>query len=140
MVVVLEVDDLGVEVGTDHGRLDEGDLVTMAPTDDPADRVGDVGRREARRGHLVQQRLERVEVVAVHQRDVEVFASEGASGGQPAEPRSDDHHPRSLHGAHLSRLGSARLGSAGSDVTTASCDKASTPSPSAYGGTDAICA
>ena len=41
-----------------------------------ADRPGDVVRREGRRGHLIEQRLEGVVVVAIDEDDIGVGAAE----------------------------------------------------------------
>ena len=60
----------------------------------PADRRGDVARRQAGRGHLIQQRLEDVVVVAVDQRHAHRRAPERLGGNQPAEAAADDHDMR----------------------------------------------
>ena len=78
-VVEGEVVDLVVLPLDVEQRRSQSTPVTVAwrnthvglPAEDPAHRIGDVGGVQAGRGHLVQQRLEGVEVVPVDQRDVD---------------------------------------------------------------------
>jgi hypothetical protein len=63
--------------------------VEQAPDDE-----GDVGRVQAGGGDLVEQRLERVEVVAVDQRDLDRCAGQAAGRGEAAEPGTDHDHVR----------------------------------------------
>ena len=57
----------------------------------PAYRLGDLVAVETGRRHLVQQRLERVEVVGVDQQHVERLIEQPTGDGEAAEPTSDDH-------------------------------------------------
>ena len=75
----------------DLGLAEEHPL--LAPEQAPH-RVADVGRVQAGRRHLVEQRLERVVVVPVDQGDVDGLVLEALGRGQPAEPGSDDHDVR----------------------------------------------
>ena len=59
----------------------------------PRTGIGDVVGVEPGRRHLVQQRLERVEVVGVDEHDVDRFVGQAASDRQSAEPGADDHDP-----------------------------------------------
>jgi hypothetical protein len=61
-----------------------------------SDRVGDLARREARRGDLVEQRLEDVVVGAVQNRDVKRGAVERASRVQASESPADDDYAGGL--------------------------------------------
>ena len=56
------------------------------------DRRGDVSLREYAGSHLVQQRLEQVVVVAVHDCHIDRRPPQRTRGEQAAEPRPDDHH------------------------------------------------
>jgi len=96
---VLEVQDPGVEVGADHRGLPEGQVV-LAGGDAP-DRVGHVGAGQARGGHLVEQRLEGVEVVLVHERHVDGRLRQLPCRSEATEPRPDDHHLQPFHGTSL---------------------------------------
>ena len=69
-------------------------LDASAPTKDAPDRIGDVVDVEPRGGHLVQQGLERVKVVGVDDRDVNVgVVLEAACDPQPPEPGADHDDP-----------------------------------------------
>jgi hypothetical protein len=78
--------------GVDPRHLGHHDREVALPAEDGADRPGDVARRQRRGCHLVQQRLEQVVVVAVHQRDLAARAGHGARCLQPAETGAEDHH------------------------------------------------
>ena len=77
-----QVDPL--RLGQQHARV-------VVVAQHPADRRGDVARRQAGRGHLIQQRLEDVVIVAVDQRHSHRRAPERLGGKQPAEAAADDH-------------------------------------------------
>ena len=72
-----------------------------------ADRPGDVRRIQARGRDLVQQRLEQVEVAAIHHRDIHRRFCQRLRGGEPSEAGADDQHLRASHqdspGATLTR-------------------------------------
>ena len=62
------------------------------PGEHAAQRVRDVARRELRGGHLVEQRLELVMVVAVDERDRHVFVvGEALRAAETREASADDH-------------------------------------------------
>jgi hypothetical protein len=73
------------------GRFGQEDLSVLLPFENGSQGRGDVGRRQAAGGHLVEQRLEQVEVAAVDQFDVDRFAAERLGGAKPAEAAADDH-------------------------------------------------
>ena len=69
-------------------------LQVILPAQDGAHRLGDLIRRQPGRGHLVEQGLEEVIVVAVQQGDAHRSAGQRLRGAQPAESGSDDHDMR----------------------------------------------
>jgi hypothetical protein len=104
----------GVAVHRARRDVDTGDrghshLDVALPAEDAADRVGDVVDVEARGGHLVQQRLEGVEVVGVDEHHVDRFVAEALHHGEAAEARADHHHAMATAVArHVSLAASAR--------------------------------
>jgi hypothetical protein len=107
-------------------RIDRGDGELLdhdgrVAVEDPAQRPGDVGHRQLGRGHLVQQRLELVVVVAVEQRDRHVVLGELPGAADAGEATPDDDHRRSgaVVAAHRSpqQVTSACLRSAQSAIT-----------------------
>ena len=71
----------------------------------PAHRVGHVVGVQAGRGHLVEQRLEGVEVVGVDERHVDRGVAERLGRRQAAEAGADDHDPMAVaHAAHGNRV------------------------------------
>ena len=97
---VLEGDIAGGDVDAAHLRGDEAEvgLVVDVLADRVADGLGieDVGR------HLVQQRLERVVVVAVHQHHVDRGLRQLPGGSQACEACPEDQHFG--HGCHSANL------------------------------------
>jgi hypothetical protein len=79
----IDADDLG------HGH---GDV--LLPAEDLADRGGDVAGREARGRHLVEQRLEKMVVLAVDDSDPHRRASQRSRRREAAEPPAQNHHAR----------------------------------------------
>jgi hypothetical protein len=71
--------------------MDETD-VGCSP-EDGADRVRHVGGVETHRRHLVEQRLEGMEVVAIDQLHIDRCSGEPASRRQPGKTATHDHHP-----------------------------------------------
>ena len=67
------------------------------PTEDAPNREADVVGVETRRGHLVQQRLERVEVVGVDQGHVDLGLRQTLGGADATESGSDDDDMRANH-------------------------------------------
>jgi hypothetical protein len=89
-----------VEEHPHSGHVDVGgvgeqhrDVLLMAQH--PADRRRDVARRQRGGGHLVEQRLEQMVVVAIEQRDANRCARQRARGVQAAEPAAENHDMRS---------------------------------------------
>ncbi len=93
-------------------HLREDDLDVFLVAEDFAQRPGDVGGREAGRGHLIEQRLEEVVVAAVDERHVHLLALELLDGFQPAEAAADDDDARAA-GARPARRASVRGGLSG---------------------------
>ena len=59
---------------------------------DIAKRRGDIGRRKSAGGNLIEERLEKVEVAAVDQRDVNWRVFQRDHGAEAAESSADDDH------------------------------------------------
>jgi hypothetical protein len=72
--------------------------VALAPQD-TADRLRDVGGRQARRRDLVEQRLEQMVVAPIDQGDLHLLVAERHRCAEAAEPGADDHDPRHLPGS-----------------------------------------
>jgi hypothetical protein len=99
--IVVDVDLARFEVDVAH--VTEHDPHVGLAGEDGADRGCDLGGREARHRHLVEERLEEVIVRAVDQRDLDVSARERLRRFEPAEAASDDHHaPRHRFRVHRS--------------------------------------
>ena len=64
------------------------------------DRRGDLGGRQNRRRHLIEQRLEDVMIAPVDQNDVGIASLQRARRGDPGKSAADDHDA-------LRRLGAA---------------------------------
>ena len=62
----------------DAGHLAEKHLDVLLARQHAADRLGDIGRRQRRGRHLIEQRHEQVVVVAVDDRDVDLGLAEPA--------------------------------------------------------------
>ena len=75
----------------DGARLGEQHADVLLLPQDPPDRRRDVAGREARRRHLVEQRLKQVVIAAVEQRDAHRRALQGLRCREPAEASTDDH-------------------------------------------------
>ena len=69
----------------DVAHLGEQDLGVGLPAQDGAQGPGDVRVREIPRGHLVEERLEQVEVAPVQEGDPDGGVAQGLGRGQPAE-------------------------------------------------------
>ena len=104
-VAAVEVQHAAVEVDARHAGQPDGD-VGLAP-EDAAHRVGDVAASRPGRGHLVQQRLEGVEVVAVDQGDVDRGVARPLTAARPAEAGPDRRRPPSSP-APLTQVAMAR--------------------------------
>ncbi len=70
--------------------------VLLMPQDGPC-RGGDLRRRQAGGGHLIEQRLEQVMIEAVDHRDLGRCPGQGPGGGKAAESGADDDDPRQGH-------------------------------------------
>ena len=73
----------------------------------PADRRRDIAGRQRGRGHLIQQRLEQVVIVAVDERDADRRTRERARGVQAAETAAEDDDV--LHRQNADRTGACLL-------------------------------
>ena len=78
----------------DRQRLVQPHRDVFLLAQDVPQRRRDVGRRQARGGHLVQQRLEQVVVGAVHQGDAHRRGRERARGPQPSEAATQHQNMR----------------------------------------------
>ena len=97
--------------GVDLLDLGQQHLDVVLPTEDAAERRGDVGGGQGGGGHLVQQGLEEVVVAAVDEQHVDVGAVQRLRGSQPGESPSDDDDPMS-HVDRVRRCGRAGEGPA----------------------------
>ena len=78
----------------DSRRFAHQDGDVCLRSDNRADRLGDLGRRQARARHLVEEGLKRVVVGAVEKRDSHRRAREGLRCGQAAETSAEDEDVR----------------------------------------------
>ena len=78
----------------DVGHLGHLHVDRLVLAEDAAERPGDIARRELRRGHLVEHRLERVVVVLVDQRDGHVGLGERLGAAHAGEAAAHHHHRR----------------------------------------------
>ena len=81
----------GVDVGN---RAEDGSRIGLT-AENAADRAGDIGRRQARRGDLVEERLEKMIVAAIDDGDVRRAAAERPRRAQAAKSgaENDDARP-----------------------------------------------
>ncbi len=100
---VLDQDDAPLLVDAVH--LAQHDAHVGRVAQDGADRRSDLGRRQAGRRHLVEQRLEEVVVAPVDDRDVRIGAGEPQRGAEAAKARADNDDVRSGHGGAPLRRG-----------------------------------
>ena len=63
-----------------------------------ANRLGDVGRRQRRSRHLIEQRHEQIVVVAIDDSHPDRLAADRPRAGKAAEARADNHHMGRLPG------------------------------------------
>ena len=123
---VVPVDRDGARRDVDAGDVTKAEGGGPPLAQDRPHREGDVVGCESGARHLVQERLEDVEVVAVDDGDVDVDvgALKCPRRCEPAEPRSDDHHERTGHrvllacydGRSLAEASSARRARRSPDV------------------------
>src|SRR5271154_4711247 len=73
----------------DVNRLSKQHLRVFLPPQNLAQRRGDVGRRERSRRHLIQQRLKKMVIAAINQRDVYRGVLQGLGEAEAAEPSPD---------------------------------------------------
>ncbi len=78
----------------------------LLPPEDLTDRRPDVDGAEAGRGHLVEQGLEKMVVVAVDQGDSDRRPRQRLGGVEPGEASAQDHHLGSRLGHRLRNLAS----------------------------------
>ena len=86
------VHDPGVEVDAGDRRHVHRDVVLAA--EHATDCVGDVVGVEPRRGDLVEQRLEQVEVVGVDDLHIDGRSARALATASPPNPGADHHNPR----------------------------------------------
>ena len=99
------------------GGLGEQHLDVALPPQDPADRRGDVPRRQRRHRDLIQQRLEDMMVAPIDQRDPHRRAAQRPRGIQAAETAADDHDMR--HASYDTLLSESREAAAGASEPSA---------------------
>lgn len=78
----------------DLARVGQQHVDVLLVAQDPADRRRDVAGRQRRGGHLVQERLKEMVVVAIEQRDARRRAGKRPRRVQSAEAAADDHYMR----------------------------------------------
>jgi hypothetical protein len=89
-LALVEDHRLPLEVDVDDLGHHDPDVRLFA--EDAADRLGDVRRREDRRRHLVEQRLEQVVVVTVDDDHLDRLLGQRLGRLQPGEAAADDDH------------------------------------------------
>ncbi len=105
-VAVVEHDAAAGGVHGNDAAHSHADVASaLARPHDPPYRLGDLVGVQTGRSHLVQQRLERVEVVGVDQQHVERLITQPPGDGQAAEPTSDDHDLRRSVDTHTPTVG-----------------------------------
>jgi hypothetical protein len=68
-------------------------LRVALPLQHRAQRGGNVGRRQSPRGHLIQQRLEQMEIAAIDQRDLHIRGvAQSLRRVQTAKPTPNNYH------------------------------------------------
>jgi hypothetical protein len=83
--------------GIDPDNIRQHHLGISLPPQDPPDRRGNVPRRERRRRHLIQQRLEHVIIPAIDDGHPHRSAPERPRRVQTSESTPDNHHARFCH-------------------------------------------
>ena len=78
--------------GVEADDLAEEDLGIAGAVQDPPERGGDLAGREDGGGNLVEEGLEGVVVLAVHQRDLDRLIRQSLSGVESRETTPHDHH------------------------------------------------
>ena len=97
-LAILELHDATLAVDAGHAAQDHPHVGRLAQ--DRADGLGDLRRRQAGRGHLIEQRLEEMVVAPVDDRDVGIGAGEARCSTQAAETGADDDDVRTGHWGH----------------------------------------
>ena len=85
----------------DRANVGEEDFDVLLLSQHPADRRCDVARRQRRGGHLIQQRLKQMVVVAIEQRRANIRACERARCVQSAETTTDDDDARGVQSSEF---------------------------------------
>ena len=80
----------------DRDHLGKKDPRVLLPSQDGADRVGDVVGRKTGGRDFIQQRLKQMIVATIDDRDSDIGVLECPRRTQSAEPRADDHDMRLL--------------------------------------------
>ncbi len=89
--------------GVDRRDLAHQHARIRLPAHQVAHRPGDLGRRQAGRRHLVQERLEEVVVLAIDQRDVDGLAPQALRDGKAGKSGPDDNDSRFMTVSHWHR-------------------------------------
>ncbi len=99
----LTIGDDDFRRGIDGSRIGQQHLDVLLVSENPADRRRDVAGRQRGRGHLIQQGLKDVVVVAVEERDADRSARERPRRVESAETSADDDdmgvHGSTVHGS-----------------------------------------
>ena len=85
----------------DGTGLSKQHLCVALTAQDPADRRGDVARRQGSGGYLIQERLKKVMVLAVSQGYANQSGAQAARRFQPTEAAADDYYVRMCHHARM---------------------------------------
>src|SRR5262249_22784252 len=112
-VVIPERDALAIDgvdedaslIAVEPCHLPEDHRGVALPSEDAANRRGDLPRAQDRRRDLIQERLKEMMVLTIDQQDVDIGVAEGLRGGQAAEATPYDHDVRRriTHGGPRSR-------------------------------------
>ena len=106
---VLIAEDEALVAKVDSGGVGQEDGRVALPAQDVAQGRRDVRGGQPGRGHLVQERLEGVMVVAVHERDAHGRVPQGARGREAGEAPADDDDARSRGRPGIHRFEEGRL-------------------------------
>jgi hypothetical protein len=82
----------GAMSGVDGLRFSKEHAHVGRVPEDPAERRGDITRRQRSGRDLVEERLEQVVVVAIEQRDAHRVTAEHLGGHQASEATAENHH------------------------------------------------
>jgi hypothetical protein len=98
---LLELKPAGRDIDRSNFGEEHGDIPIASQH--PANRRGDVTRRQRRRCDLIEKRLEEMMIRPVYDRDVYFGVAEGPGSIQPPEPSADNYHTRPRYARATSR-------------------------------------